>query len=51
MTTDPGSLQWELRPSWRGRIYGDGKAGTGRENVINPEAVHLWPPVESKHRD
>ena len=42
--TNPGHReQWDLRPSWHGLIYGNGKRGSGTESVVNPEAVHLWP--------
>jgi hypothetical protein len=35
--------QWNLRPTWHGRIYGNGKPGTGTESIVGPDAVRSCP--------
>ena len=53
---------WEIRPTWHGLVYA-GKAGTGTESIVNPDALPAWPirfdgngklakpPADSKHHD
>ena len=41
--SNPGSRRWDIRPSWHGVVYGNGKPGSGSESVIGPEALHAYP--------
>jgi hypothetical protein len=38
-----GSRQWDVRPSWSGFAYGNGKPGKGTESIIGPEALRAYP--------
>jgi hypothetical protein len=42
--TNPGSRErWDLRPTWHGTIYGNGKPGDETQSVVGPDALRAYP--------